>query len=118
MEHTIITLSQTLKFNDIAYKGYAFVDKFGHCIIITYGENKRDLMIKYLTEDVKFICDNSRHLVCYPYSIENLHKMAEALNIKRHWFHKNHYDIPKRRIVEIQSKCEIVTSKELYNIIT
>jgi hypothetical protein len=36
---------------------------------------------------MEFYCDNKRHLVL-SYSIENLHKMAEDLNIKRCWFHK------------------------------
>lgn len=66
---------------------------------------------------MKFYTDSNRHLVCSPYSIDNLHKMAEELNIKRCWFHKDHYDIPKRRIVEIESKCEIISSKEIVNII-
>jgi hypothetical protein len=43
--------------------------------------------------------------------------MAVDLNIKKVWFHKNHYDIPKRRIEEIMEKCEIVSSKEIVNII-
>lgn len=43
--------------------------------------------------------------------------MAEDLNIKRCWFHKNHYDIPKRRIKEITDKCIIIDSKELLTII-
>lgn len=43
--------------------------------------------------------------------------MAEELNIKRCWFHKDHYDIPKRRISEIQSKCKIVSSKMIKEII-
>jgi hypothetical protein len=43
--------------------------------------------------------------------------MAEDLNIGRHWFHKNHYDIPKRRIHEITEKCRIVSSKEIVKII-
>lgn len=64
-----------------------------------------------------FYTDKKRHLVCKPYSIENLHKMAEALNIKRCWFHKNHYDIPKRRMEEIESKCEIIPSKDIVRII-
>jgi len=66
---------------------------------------------------MKYICDNSRHLICIPYSINNLHQMANELSIKRCWFHKDHYDIPKRRINEIQSKCEIISTKELINII-
>ncbi len=64
-----------------------------------------------------FYCDNARHLVCVPYSIPNLHKMAEALNIKRCWFHRDHYDIPMRRIAEIQSKCTVIPSREIVRII-
>lgn len=69
---------------------------------------------------MKFYCDNKRHLICIPYSIDNLHKMADELNIKRCWFHKGnfaHYDIPKLRINEIMSKCEVITSKQLLTII-
>jgi hypothetical protein len=51
-----------------------------------------------------YYCDNKRHLVCKPYSIVNLHKMAEDLKIKKCWFHNTHYDIPKKRIQEIQKK--------------
>ena len=43
--------------------------------------------------------------------------MADDLNIKRCWFHVDHYDIPKRRIMEIQNKCKVVTSKEIVNMI-
>jgi len=67
-----------------------------------------------------YYCDNQRHLVCVPYSIENLHKMAEDLGIKKCWFHnKNgrwHYDIPKRRIEEIQKKCFIVSPTYILDI--
>ena len=53
---------------------------------------------------MKYYTDKKRHLVCIPYSIENLHKMAIDLNIKKCWFHKDHYDIPKKRISEIENK--------------
>lgn len=43
--------------------------------------------------------------------------MAEDLGIKRCWFHKDHYDIPKSRIEEITSKCILVSSKQILNII-
>lgn len=43
--------------------------------------------------------------------------MAEELKIKRCWFHKNHYDIPKKRIEEITMKCRVVSSKEIVEII-
>jgi hypothetical protein len=42
--------------------------------------------------------------------------MADDLGIKRCWFHKGHYDIPKRRIDEITAKCEVVSSKEIIKI--
>ena len=64
-----------------------------------------------------YYCDNHRHLVCKPYSIENLHIMAKELNINRCWFHKTHYDIPKKRIKEIKEKCILITSKEIVKII-
>lgn len=70
---------------------------------------------------IEYFCDEKRHLVCKPYSIENLHKMAEDLGIKRCWFHskpgKSHYDIPKKRIAEIKSKCTVVSSFEILGII-
>lgn len=68
-----------------------------------------------------YYCDDHdhdhRHLVCKPYSIENLHEMAKDLNIKRCWFHKNHYDLPKRRIEEIKLKCENVSNRIILEII-
>lgn len=66
---------------------------------------------------MEYLCDTYRHLICVPYSVENLHKMAKDLNIKRCWFHKDHYDIPKRRIEEITNKCKVVSSKEIKSII-
>ncbi|MFY0656205.1 MAG: DUF4031 domain-containing protein [Neptunomonas phycophila] len=69
---------------------------------------------------MEYYCDSKRHLVCVPYSIENLHKMADDLGIKRCWFHSSkhpHYDIPKKRIKEIQARCILISPKELLNII-
>jgi hypothetical protein len=43
--------------------------------------------------------------------------MASLLNIHRCWFHKNHYDIPVRRIKEIMNECHVVSSKEIVQII-
>jgi len=63
--------------------------------------------------------DNKRHMICHPYSIENLHKMAEKFGIKRGWFHSkgkySHYDIPKKRIDEIMDHEDVllVSSKFL-----
>jgi hypothetical protein len=64
-----------------------------------------------------FITDKKRHLVCLPYSIHNLHLMANKLGIKRCWFHKNHYDIPKSCLEEIQSQCVIVSPQDIVSII-
>ena len=62
-----------------------------------------------------------RHLICLPYTVENLHTMAQDLNIKRCWFHSSkdhpHYDIPKRRITEIQLRCEVVPATEILKIV-
>jgi len=66
---------------------------------------------------MEYYCDTQRHLVCVPYSLENLHEMARDLGIKKCWFHKDHYDIPKKRIAEMQSICKVITPREVLSII-
>jgi hypothetical protein len=71
-------------------------------------------------EQLEYVCDSYRHLVCRPYTIANLHRMAKELGIHRGWFHGGkfpHYDIPKRRISEIRAKCRVVESREILGII-
>jgi len=71
-------------------------------------------------QELKYYTDGKRHLICEPYSIENLHRMARDLGIKNGWYHagnKPHYDIPKRRQKEIEAKCEIVSSKKIVEIV-
>lgn len=68
--------------------------------------------------DLTYYCDNQRHLVCVPYSIDNLHDMAQGLGIKRCWFHAGrhaHYDIPKTRVAEIQGhfRVKVVSAKDI-----
>jgi len=70
-----------------------------------------------MDEPLRFFCDNKRHLVCTPYSIGNLHHMAMYLEIKKCWFHKTHYDIPKMRIKEITRLCIVVSPKDIVRII-
>lgn len=73
-----------------------------------------------ITLATRRLCDHSRHLICEPYSIDGLHEMAAQLGIKRCWFHGGklaHYDIPKRRVSEIMSRCEVVSSREITRII-
>lgn len=72
-----------------------------------------------LQTNMTYYCDNQRHLVCIPYSIDNLHKMADTLNIKRCWYHNSkfpHYDVPKKRIQEIKEKCIVVSARDILNI--
>lgn len=69
---------------------------------------------------VKFYSDSLRHLVCYPYSVANLHAMAKELGINRCWFHSSrlaHYDIPARRIREIAEKTTVVSGRVILAII-
>jgi hypothetical protein len=66
---------------------------------------------------VTYYCDTKRHLVCRPYSVEGLHRMAEALGIKRCWFHRDHYDIPKKRYDEVRARCTLVPSRDIVRII-
>ncbi len=78
--------------------------------------------MKVNSDKLIYFCDNKRHLVCLPYNIPNLHRMAKELSISRWWFHKgkdgkSHYDIPKRRIEEITKKCEVISSKDILRII-
>jgi len=71
-------------------------------------------------EQLTYVCDHQRHLVCLPYSVENLHRMAGELNIKRHWYHVGgfpHYDIPMKRIGEIQKIATITSAKNIVKII-
>lgn len=74
-----------------------------------------------MIEGLRYFCDEHRHLVCLPYTVENLHRMAEDLGIKRCWYHSSskhkHYDIPKRRIAEITAKCELVSGREILAIV-
>lgn len=60
-----------------------------------------------------YVTDGRRHLICLPYSIENLHEMASELGIKRCWFHRDHYDIPKRRVAEIEAMARMVRPRML-----
>jgi len=67
-----------------------------------------------------YYSDDGRHLVCSPYSVENLHAMAADLGIKRCWYHGGrlaHYDIPKSRVAEIRTRTVRVTKRTILAII-
>ncbi len=74
-----------------------------------------------MIEGLTYYCDSMRHLVCVPYSVEGLHQMARDLGIKSCWWHSGasyaHYDIPKRRIAEIQAKCQVVSWRVILSIV-
>jgi FMN phosphatase YigB (HAD superfamily) len=77
----------------------------------TQTENFRSLKL------LIYVTDNNRHLICLPYTIPNMHIMAQELGIKRCWFHRTHYDIPKRRTEEIGRQCLLVSSREIVTLI-
>lgn len=65
---------------------------------------------------MQYLYDRMRHLVCIPYSVENLHAVALDLGIKRCWFHGGrypHYDVPKKRVSDIGDRCRLVEPKEI-----
>lgn len=70
---------------------------------------------------MKFFIDNARHIVCLPFSIDNLHLMAAELGIERRWFHSHprhpHYDAPARRLEELKLRCELVSTRTILAII-
>jgi hypothetical protein len=71
-------------------------------------------------QPLEYICDRSRHLICLPYSIENLHRMARELGLTRGWYHggsKPHYDIPGGRMLEVIKRCRVVSSREIVRLI-
>lgn len=74
-----------------------------------------------MADRLEYFCDEVRHLVCVPYSVEHLHLMAADLRIKRCWFHSSsrfpHYDIPKRRIAEITARCTVISSRDILSIV-
>lgn len=49
MKYTIEIMNTVLVVDDKPLTGYAFIDESSHCIIIVYGERKRDLLIDLLS---------------------------------------------------------------------
>ena len=70
--------------------------------------------------ELVYYCDSARHLICLPYSKENLLLTLDNLNINKCWLHFNpylHIDIPKKRLTEMMDKCIVVSSKEIVRMI-
>lgn len=71
---------------------------------------------------MRIYADKVRHLICVPYTKENLHLAAESLGIKRCWYHANpypHYDIPKKSVDEVLTNpiVHVVSAREIMWII-
>jgi hypothetical protein len=69
MYHQIVKMNQKLEFIDenkkkTSLEGYAFMDSSGGCIIIVYGDGRRDQMSEYL--------DNSKDPLGLKYRIIDL----------------------------------------------
>ena len=69
---------------------------------------------KKSVEELLYLTDGHRNVICVPYSIENLHKMADDLGIKRSWFKEDHYEIPDSYYPQFEDKCERVTTPTLF----
>ena len=78
--------------------------------------------MKDINEEVEleYYCDTGRHVVCIPYSIPNLHRMAIDLGLKKSWFHRkrkfHHYDMPVRMEKEIMARCNLVSGQDIVRI--
>lgn len=63
------------------------------------------------------LTDGRRHLICVPYDLDNLFAVARNMGIHVRWFHKDHFDVPIRRRVEIEEKCLKVTPRQIVLVI-
>ena len=65
-------------------------------------------------EELLYLTDGRKNVICIPYSIENLHKMADDLGMKKKYFKKDHYEIPDDMVSEVEDKCDVVTTTTLF----
>ncbi len=66
--------------------------------------------------DLLYFCGEKGHLICVPYSVENLRQMAEELSLHKDWFRNGripHYVIPEQMVEEIQEQCIVVPTREI-----
>jgi len=63
------------------------------------------------------VSDGRRHLVCLPYSIPHLHMMAAQIGLGKHWFHRDHYDIPVTKRTVIEQNALHVSPKSIVRLI-
>lgn len=72
--------------------------------------------------ELRYLCDENRHLICLPFSLENMKEMLFQLELKRKGLSKipckRFYRIPFDRLEEIMAQCEVVAAWEILEIIT
>ena len=69
MRFTIVNMNHKYEFVEknkkYLYNGYAFMDEMNHCMIIVYGENKRDSLIQYLCKKNNYPCSSMDRTIDY-----------------------------------------------------
>ncbi len=51
-------------------------------------------------------------------SIKDLHEFAKVCGIKKHWFHKNHYDLREHEyLVAVDLGATVISTKEIVRIL-
>jgi hypothetical protein len=63
------------------------------------------------------VIDEMRHIANDPYDLELLHKEVAAIGIKRCWFHRDHYDAPKKRFEELKKTLRVVSPREMLRLV-
>lgn len=67
------------------------------------------------------VCDRHGRLVCVPFSIENLHRVARRLHVKKQWFSGPrrfpHYRVPISLMIEVRVRCEVASTRRVVEII-
>lgn len=69
---------------------------------------------KKSVEELIYITDGVGNVICLPYSVENLHKMADDLGIAKRWYRNGHYNVPKEIADGLEEKCDKVTTTTLF----
>jgi hypothetical protein len=93
-----------------------------HCVMVEVpkecvGDDGLREVNRSQVELISILYDDQRHIVCQPFSLDNLHKVAEYLEIKKHWFHAKpypHYDAPKKWKPPVV--CELVSPRRILEI--
>lgn len=76
--------------------------------------------MKTSIENLLYLSDTSKRLICMPYSKENMDKMANDLGLKSDWLKNDHYVVPEDVYNDIDSSVSKVSTttlfRSLYNV--